>query len=194
MANSSEHFNQAEENFRLLRHLATSRKMYLLHDWQVTVCFYVAVHLTNVFLADEGKHNASHIATLNDIPNLRSSVPNKQDRDNLYDYYLDLKDLSQKARYLNPSKQDMPRLYIKAYYINWLDLFNTLTTLNDLINLFIKLQPDNTPKKTKFSEFNTPILFKVYSAGMVKPEDQIIGTRFILSFISDLTSDTAKNS
>lgn len=103
MANFEEHIRQAQQNLEFLGKI--NQKINNHYDWQVTVCFYVAVHLANAHIAKFGvqyrKHTDVNFA-LN--PENRASVCKLPTEE--YVSYIVLHNLSRRARYLVNDKQD----------------------------------------------------------------------------------------
>ena len=99
MANFQEHINQAKSNAEVLMHLnATLNKSW---DWQVTTCFYVAVHLINAHLAHmQNLHYRSHDRVKNAINPLKSIRIGTEIPEPIYISYIKLENLSRRSRYL----------------------------------------------------------------------------------------------
>ena len=98
MAQFQEHIEQANRNLRFLQHANQSASEYW--DWQVTVGFYVAVHLVNAHLAQKtGLSYRSHeqvneaINPYNELSLTKFSEPD-------YLAYDKLQGLARRARYL----------------------------------------------------------------------------------------------
>lgn len=107
LALTEDHINQAKRNFKFLESINSSDADCL--DWQVTVCFYTALHLINAHLANFGMKYITHhdvneaINPLNPLSPTRISV-------DAYSAYKALSNLSRRSRYLvviNGNKVDM---------------------------------------------------------------------------------------
>lgn len=99
MASFNEHINQAKKNLAFLIDINSSKSRNW--DWQVTVCFYTAVHLINSHLAQIGN---LHYRTHEDVKNAINPTANnlsicKLPQD-IYLAYVKLEGLSRRARYL----------------------------------------------------------------------------------------------
>ena len=140
MANSNGHLQQSKVNYRLLKKLAENLDSQFQHDWQVTLCFYVAVHLVNALLAKENEHPQTHSETLEAIVLLKS-VSNPNDLYVIKSIYKSLKEYSQKARYLRPIKSKDPNQFKSAKYITGEELMNTLFLLNSLMDKLDAILP-----------------------------------------------------
>ena len=125
MASNQEHYRQAVDNYGLLRRLAQDEDTRFLHDWQVTITFYVAVHLVNFLLANEGLHPQDHKATQNGLTLLRNI--REKTRSDIQTAHEALYTYSRKARYLKGS--DIKR----ASYITGKDFILSLYYLDLLI-------------------------------------------------------------
>jgi len=96
MALFDQHVNQAKKNLIFLKDISDQSKHF---DWQVTACFYTAVHLMNAHLAIcGGFHFRSHKAT-QDALNPHINGPCKIEED-IFNLYLSLYKLSRRSRYL----------------------------------------------------------------------------------------------
>ncbi len=98
MASFENHIDQAKKNLDFLKETNSRNSHHW--DWQVTVCFYVAVHLANAHLAKAaGLHYRTHEATKNSLspynPLSVCSLP-----EDIYLSYAKLEGLSRRARYL----------------------------------------------------------------------------------------------
>jgi hypothetical protein len=96
MASYEAHVLQAKNNFKFIG-LITNTNNY---EWQVTVCFYVAVHLINAHIA---KLANQHFRTHNQVEeainpyNILSITKLSEDQ---FKAYVKLQNLSRRARYL----------------------------------------------------------------------------------------------
>ncbi len=97
LANFEEHITQCKSNLAFLSCVNQQIKNYL--DWQVTVCFYTALHLANAHLSKHGlqyrKHHDVNYALNPDVAISVSKLPHDE-----YDSYIALQRLSRRSRYL----------------------------------------------------------------------------------------------
>lgn len=97
MASFSEHVTQAESNLAFLS--CINQQVSNCLDWQVTVCFYTALHLVNAHLSKHGlqyrKHHDVNYALNPDVQISVSKLPHDE-----YDSYIALQRLSRRSRYL----------------------------------------------------------------------------------------------
>ena len=167
MPQFEEHIHQAKRNLSFLREITAINDSY---DWQVTVCFYTALHLINAHLSKSGlqyrKHSEVDLAI-----NPKNLLSLTRLPDDEYVAYSSLYKLSRRSRYLVNLKDGQigaeaaslthDRHLSKA--LKHLDLlleyFNKLYNLNLIIyevnlpieaqshrfNYFSKLQPSTKP-------------------------------------------------
>lgn len=104
MAQQLQHFIQAEKNLDFLKHINSSSPATI--DWQVTVCFYTAVHLINAHLATFDMHYQTHEKVKNAInPFIETSLTRLPEAE--YTAFVKLQSLSRRSRYLvNDSTND----------------------------------------------------------------------------------------
>jgi len=96
MANYNAHITQAKKNLYFLNSITDTNNF----EWQVTVCFYVAVHLINAHLAKQvNQHYRSH-GQVDLAINSRNPMSPARLTDDLYLAYNKLFNLSRRARYL----------------------------------------------------------------------------------------------
>ena len=100
MAAQADHFTQAQRNLQFLGSINNHQNEYT--DWQVTVCFYVAVHLANGHLSQFGlqyrTHSDVNFALNPYYPFSVSKLPEA-----VFNAYISLYKLSRRSRYLvNP--------------------------------------------------------------------------------------------
>jgi hypothetical protein len=108
LATFDEHINQAKKNLRFLASINSNCNEFW--DWQVTTCFYIAVHLANAHIAKTSNlHYRTHVDVKNALnPEVQISL-SKLPEEN-YLAYVKLMNLSRRARYLcheNPSNSEM---------------------------------------------------------------------------------------
>lgn len=97
MPSSLDHNNQACRNLSFLQSI--NKECNSSYDWQVTVSFYVAVHLVNAHLAKYDMHYRSHEDVSNHINPFQKLSPSKLP-ENIYLAYKKLQGLSRRSRYL----------------------------------------------------------------------------------------------
>jgi len=132
MADFQAHIKQAKKNLKNLSE--ASLKINDSWDWQVTISYYVAVHLMNARLADKlNLHYKTHkdvkIALYN------SSLPCKVP-DDIYTAYVSLENLSRRARYL--CHEDSTMSNETGFYTYDRHLKKALLKLDILLNYFAK--------------------------------------------------------
>lgn len=136
MAKFEHHIGQAKKNLKFLQSINTNSKENW--DWQVTVAFYVAVHLINSHLIQKLGHSFySHKDTLSHINFAKQLSPSRLEEQE-YLAYRKLYNLSRRSRYLckdsdNPSEGKSD----EAYLTHSTHLDKAITHL-DLIVEFIK--------------------------------------------------------
>jgi hypothetical protein len=97
MASFDQHLAQAKNNLLFLKEINDKSKFY---DWQVTTCFYVAVHLVNAHLAMLADlHYRTHKETKHAISPDNNTSTCKFTED-AHDKYVSLEKLSRRSRYL----------------------------------------------------------------------------------------------
>lgn len=97
MANYSEHLNKAVSNIKFLSHINLSTTDCC--DWQVTVCFYTALHLINAHIVKTVNCNYLSHTKVDTAINPYSLSPSKIDEDT-YKSYTKLYNLSRLSRYM----------------------------------------------------------------------------------------------
>ena len=99
MPQTTDHLQQVAANLKVLEHL--NHTLPVAYDWQVTLCFYTAVHLVNAHLAQSNLQQRSHYDTLQLINPHKSSVPVQfRLSEDAFDACRVLQSLSRRARYL----------------------------------------------------------------------------------------------
>ncbi|PUZ23901.1 hypothetical protein GA0116948_10821 [Chitinophaga costaii] len=97
---SEDHLYQAKRNIQFLEKINRLDGPDEHMDWQVTACFYVAVHLVNAHLAGYGMQYRKHVDVgyaLNPYNKEDTALPFKE-----YTAYEKLQGLSRRSRYLVP--------------------------------------------------------------------------------------------
>ncbi|MDW3212307.1 MAG: hypothetical protein R8N23_20725 [Reichenbachiella sp.] len=98
MADFPEHIKQAKNNLDFLSQVNDSGKKFW--DWQVTISFYVAVHLVNAHIASKANmHYRSHNDVKNALNPERQVSLSKVDEET-YKAFIKLQQLARRARYL----------------------------------------------------------------------------------------------
>jgi galactokinase len=107
MPSFNEHISQSKVNLKFLR-LVNSTAEGSFWDWQVTICFYVGVHLINAHLAKQaGLHYRKHEEVNNVISPYSTLSPCKLP-EQVYLSYMKLQNLARRARYLvNEDRRNM---------------------------------------------------------------------------------------
>lgn len=99
MANFTEHITQAKSNLGILSH--TNKTKNESWDWQVTMCFYTAVHLVNGHIANkQNLHYRSHKQVKNALSPYKDINIGTELTEDLYKSYVKLQNLSRRSRYL----------------------------------------------------------------------------------------------
>jgi len=135
MADYQSHFNQAKKNLAFLSEI--NQKISDNWNWQVTACYYVAVHLVNGHLAKVANmHYSSHERVKNALFNDLS--PAKID-EQAFLAYVKLENLSRRARYLckdTDSKDDKVKEPEKTFLTHDVHLKKALIKLDLLMGYF----------------------------------------------------------
>lgn len=98
MASYQEHINQANNNLQFLQKVSCSIQE--SWDWQVTVCFYAAVHIINAHIAHKAnQHYRSHELVSDAISPWQPLSPARLEEHEFYPYRT-LQNLSRRSRYL----------------------------------------------------------------------------------------------
>lgn len=98
MASFDEHIQQARNNLKFLTE--TNSKNRIFWDWQVTTCFYIAVHIVNAHLAKVANlHYRTHEDVKNALNPYNTLALGKIQED-IYLAYVKLESLSRRSRYL----------------------------------------------------------------------------------------------
>lgn len=88
-------------------------------DWQVTVCFYVGVHLINAYLVKErGMSFNSHVETFDAVNPLNELSPLRLSEEN-YLAYRKLYNLSRRARYICTDEEKLKGQDDKVAYLTF---------------------------------------------------------------------------
>jgi hypothetical protein len=132
MASYGSHLAQANKNLQFLQSISPIEN----YEWQVTVCFYVAVHLVNAHLAIKANlHYRTHSQVEQAINPFNNLSPYKlNDTDFLA--YSKLHNLSRRARYLihdNMDNRDATECLTYSKH-----LAKSLKNLDSLLSFFEK--------------------------------------------------------
>lgn len=133
MAIYKEHLAQAKSNLQFLGLINTNCSSHI--DWQVTTCFYTAVHLINGFLAQESNlHFNSHDRVKDAVSPDSINAGTKLD-EQTYLAYVKLRNLSRRSRYL--CNADNPQEDVeKAHFILEKHFVKAFVHLDKLMNYF----------------------------------------------------------
>lgn len=137
MASFDNHIKQAKSNLSLFKLVCDSSKHL---DWQVTSCYYVAVHLVNAHIAKTANlHYKTHSEVKQAInPNNHITIC-ALDED-IFDLYQSLEKLSRMARYLCDESGDNHDTH--SFITKEKHVIKALTRLNKIIAYFISLYPE----------------------------------------------------
>jgi len=133
LASFDEHIKQAKSNLDFL--VDINSKIIPNHwDWEVTTCYYTAVHIINAHLAKVGNlHYKTHDQTKDAINPYNQLSPSKLPPD-IYLAYLKLEGLSRRARYLcneDPKNNDVNQFLTYDKHFG-----RAIKKLDDLIHYF----------------------------------------------------------
>jgi len=98
MPSFSEHIQQSKNNLHFLQEV--SNKVDNCIDWQITICFYSAVHLINAFIADKLDYTYRTHVEVFDVINPEGKIANTRLTWPIYNAYRKLSNLSRRSRYL----------------------------------------------------------------------------------------------
>lgn len=135
MAHFDEHISQANKNLQFLEYI--NKANFDCYDWQVTVCFYSALHLINAHLSLHQMQYRKHV-DVKDAINPKNplslgkgcALPQKE-----YLAYTKLQSLSRRSRYL-VNEKDNNLHSDKAALTYDVHLQRALRHLNTLISYF----------------------------------------------------------
>ncbi len=133
MANFSEHINQAKKNLQFLSEI--NKNTNDSWDWQVTVCFYVAVHLVNAHIAQKAnQHYRSHEQVKEALNPYNALSLSKLTEGNFLAFDK-LQNLSRRSRYLcNDTIADKD---IKAFFTYDKHLSKSLKNLDKILGFIV---------------------------------------------------------
>ena len=124
MADFNQHIKQAKSNLTFLSKINKSCNEHW--DWQVTTCFYVAVHLANAHFRTHSEVKTA----LNPTVQISATKFNESE----YLSYVKLMNLSRRARYLchdKPSNKDSAAFFTHDVHLN-----KALKNLDNLLVFF----------------------------------------------------------
>lgn len=134
MASYNDHLRQVNNNLKFLAGINQSCGDFI--DWQVTTCFYVAVHLINSFLAREANiHFNSHERVKEAISPDSPMAVTRLD-EGTYLAYVKLRNLSRRSRYLCSSDDDPNKNADVAHFIAEKHYVKAFVHLDKLLNHF----------------------------------------------------------
>jgi len=134
LARFDEHIQQANQNLQFLEFVNQSDSYY---DWQVTTCFYTALHLVNAHLSLFNMQYRKHVDVKDAInPKNAQSVANGTSLpETEYLAYMKLQSLSRRSRYL-VNEKDGNISSQQAFITYDVHLSKSLKHLNTLIDFF----------------------------------------------------------
>ncbi len=134
MATFEEHINQARWNLTFLGE--TNLKSQHYWDWQVTICFYVAVHLVNAHLAKcANLHYRTHEDVKNAI-NPHNPLSICKVDIGIYLSYAKIEGLSRRARYL--CHDDSKNFSQESHFTHDKHFAKAIRKLDTIISYFAK--------------------------------------------------------
>ncbi len=140
MATFNDHILQAKKNIVFLSDI--NQKVPDSLDWQVTTCFYTALHLINAHLAKFNMQYRRHVDVKDALNPERPTSITKLDEDE-YVSYIALQSLSRRARYL---VEDTDITSERAYLTYEKHLAKSLRHLDKLIVYFSRKYDLEIPK------------------------------------------------
>ena len=137
MPQFDEHILQATRNLQFLEFVNTSGNKYC--DWQVTICFYTAVHFVNAHLSLYNMQYRKHVDVKDALntKNIQSIKNGSALPEQEYLAYAKLQSLSRRSRYLVNEKDDNLS-NTQAFLTYEVHLKKALRHLNTLVIFFSK--------------------------------------------------------
>jgi hypothetical protein len=133
LASFEDHINQAKKNLIFLSEV--NSKINSQWDWQVTICFYVAVHLVNTHVASTSNNHYRSHEQVNNVLSPYNSLSISRLPEPIYLAYIKLQNLSRRSRYLcsdRPSEHDNKVFHTsEKYFAKALRELNTIITYFD---------------------------------------------------------------
>ena len=146
MACFKDHIKQANSNLCFLNKINSNNDFF---DWQVTTCYYVAIHIINAHLAEFDSHYKTHNDVKLSINPYTLISACKVDEDT-YLSFISLQNLSRRSRYLineNVEKTD-DRISYLTYEKH---LSKAIRHLEKLIQFIKKKYPNTNIEKVKLT-------------------------------------------
>ncbi len=115
MGTFKEHIQQSQNNLQFLSKISTTIED--CWDWQVTVCFYSALHLINSHIVHKTSANYLSHSKVEQIINPFNQLSVAKLDENIYISYIKLFQLSRRSRYLlseNFKKEEKAELHTAA--------------------------------------------------------------------------------
>lgn len=132
MATFDDHIAQAKRNLKFFENI--NQKIEDCTDWQVTVCFYAALHLVNAHLSKFGlqyrRHTDVSHALNPKVPTSLSKLPEDE-----YIAYVTLQMLSRRSRYL-VNEKDKQTNSTNAFFTYEKHLAKAIRHLDKLVAYF----------------------------------------------------------
>ncbi|MEO7046837.1 MAG: hypothetical protein ABI091_16160 [Ferruginibacter sp.] len=157
MASFEEHIQQAKKNLSFLT--VTNLHSQSSWDWQITICYYVCVHIVNAHIAKTADlHYRTHEAVKNAL-NPHSALSICKIPQDVYLSYAKLESLSRRARYLchddkiNPNKHAQ-FTYDKHFARAIRHLDKIISYFKGLYEFEIEMQKINCPELSKAENIN----------------------------------------
>lgn len=145
MGSFSEHIDQAKRNFNFLSGISTS--MNDCWDWQVTTCFYTALHLINAHIVAKTGGNYLTHNQVDGIINPYNQTSLGKVNEDIYLSYNKLFHLSRRSRYLLNENNSSPKgTLITASFTNSKHLQKAIYHLDQIISFI------NTDYKEHFPQ------------------------------------------
>lgn len=174
MADFDDHILQAKRNLIFLEEV--NSKISDSTDWQVTICFYTALHLVNAHLSKFGLQYRRHTDVKNALNPLSQTSPSKLPEDE-YVAYAALQMLSRRSRYL-VNEKDGKVGSSKAHLTYDKHLAKAIRHLDTLISFFFSRYrvelPEISIKCSGFRSGNELKAIKLLNnrlvGGRIKPE------------------------
>lgn len=133
MASFDNHLQQAKNNLIFLKDINDKSKYF---DWQVTACFYTAVHLIDAHLAKcADLHYRTHEETKLAI-NPDNKLTLCKIEEQVYDIYVSLEKLSRRARYL--CNENGQHEKVKPFLTYEKHVSRAISRLNSIMEYFNK--------------------------------------------------------
>jgi hypothetical protein len=154
MASYKDHFRQVNSNLKFLASINQGSGNFI--DWQVTTCFYVAVHLINSFLAREANIHFNSHERVKDAISPDSQMAATRLDESTYLAYVKLRNLSRRSRYLCSSEGDPNQEAEIAHFIAEKHYSKAFSHLDKLLNHFYSRYNDPYQVTKIVYSFNLP--------------------------------------